>query len=326
MTTVTVGVPVHRGARFVGEALASLRDQTHTDIEVVISLDGPDQDSAAACAPFVEQDRRVRLVTQPERVGWAANVSWLMAEARTPFFCHLPQDDVLDPRYVETLLAHAVAAPDAAVVFCDIQAFGTWSETLVAPTVSGGPLARQLALLVEHVAAVGFRGLVRADALREAGPVPRNPMGDFSSDLTWLAAAARWGDLVRVPEVLYRKRYHDANEHTTWRTWPLEDRVSAWAHHCAGMLREALTAHATPREQRLLWLAAVHRLTAPQLAGNYLSLDDEVPELRAAFLEAIEPLDVPGRLGADRESLLEWARAAGWPASGATSTRASPSR
>jgi GT2 family glycosyltransferase len=326
MTTVTVGVPVFRGAAFVGEALASLRAQSHADLEVLISLDGHDEASAAACAPFVEQDERFRLVTQPERLGWAANISRLMAEARTPFFFHLPQDDVLDARYVEILLAHALADPGAAVVYADMEAFGTWSSTLVAPTVSGGPLARQLALLVEHIAAVGFRGLVRAEAMREAGPVPRNPMGDFTSDLTWLAAAARWGDLVRVPQVLYRKRYHDTNEHTSWRTWPLEDRVRAWAHHCAGMLREALAAHATPNEQRLIWLAAVHRLTAPQLAGTYLPLGSELPDLRAAFLEAIEPLDVPARLGADRESLLAWAGATGWPGPGATSTRASPSR
>ena len=79
-THVTIGVPVYRGELFVEETLQSIQMQTHRDIEVVISLDGPDPGSEALCAPFL-QDSRFRIVIQPERLGWVENINWLMAQA-----------------------------------------------------------------------------------------------------------------------------------------------------------------------------------------------------------------------------------------------------
>jgi len=308
--TVTIGVPVYRGERFIEETLRSIQGQTHPHIEVIVSLDGPDARAEALCAPFAS-DSRFRLVVQPYRLGWVGNLNWLMSQVRTPWWCYQQQDDLLDPRYLEVLLDHARDAPEAAVVYCDIEAFGEHRGTIVQSSVTGSAASRQLALLYEHHAAVAFRGLTRAEAL--ANGIPSNVVDNFACDTAWMAAMARWGELRRVPVTLYRKRYHDDNEHMKWDRWPVEKRTKAWIDHCAAMLEQAMLVDATAHERRLLWLAAVGRLTSPRTAARYLPLADFDASQRAVMLAgffenvlAVRGIDVAALLAASWEDVRTW--------------------
>jgi len=307
---VTVGVPVYRGERFIDETLRSIQRQTHANIQVIVSLDGPDARAEALCAAFTS-DPRFRLVVQPQRLGWVGNIAWLMSQAGTPWWCYQQQDDLLDPRYLEVLLEHARGAPEAAVVYCDIEAFGAYRATIIQPSVTGGAVARQLALLYEHHAAVAFRGLTRADVL--AGGIPPNEIDSFACETVWMAVAARWGELRRVPVTLYRKRYHDDNEHTKWDRWPVEKRIKAWIVHCAAMFEQAMLVDATAHERRLLWLAAVGRLMSPRTAARHLPIGDLDAAQRAAMLYAflddvvtIRGIDVAVLLGERWEEIRRW--------------------
>src|SRR2546423_5375709 len=146
---VTIGVPVYRGELFIEETLRSIQNQTHQGIEVIISLDGPEPASEELCQPFLK-DSRFRLVIQPERLGWVGNINWLMTQVETPYWFFHQQDDLVDPQYIEVLLDYAQRTPEAAVVYCDIIAFGSLSGKFVQPSVTGTASARLLALLYEH--------------------------------------------------------------------------------------------------------------------------------------------------------------------------------
>jgi hypothetical protein len=98
-----------------------------------------------------------------------------------------------------------------------------------------------------------------------------------------MAALARWGELQRVPETLYRKRYHADNEHSKWSGWPLEARRQAWTVHCADMLAQAMLVPSTAHEKHELWLAILERLTARQWIGYF----HEAVEWTAADAESL---------------------------------------
>lgn len=303
--TVTLGVPAYRGAAYVAESLASIQAQTHADLRVLISLDGPDPETEEACRPFLD-DPRFRLTVRPERLGWVRNFNWLVDQADTAYWCYQQQDDVLEPTYLETLVRAARRHPEAAVLYCDMQTFGTLDQPVTAPSVGGSSSGRQLALLYDHHAAVALRGLCRLQALRDAGRLRSNPADDFASDTVWLSSMARAGELVRVPETLYRKRFHDANEHTRWARWPDERRRRAWVVHCAEMLDEAMLCEATVEERRLLYDATLHRLTTARRAPEYLPAEARTPagrrRLLADFfdhLRAHARPDLPDLLGTD---------------------------
>jgi len=259
---ICVAVPVWRGADYVAETLESVLRQRGAELTIIVSVDGGDETSEAACRPFLA-DPRVRLLAQQRRLGWVGNSSTALAAAaaeRADYACLQPHDDVLEEDYIAALLAAAEANPGAAVVYSDIQAFGTHDRVLQQPTIAGSPFERQICLLQEHFGAVAFRGLTRVSALRCILPMAGNPCDNFAADTVWMARQALVGDLVRVPHPLYRKRYHANNTHSQWFAWPYERRVTAWIRHCLDMLAAALKASSIRSERRMLHRAARMRL------------------------------------------------------------------
>lgn len=259
---ICVAVPVWRGADYVAETLESVLRQRGAELTIIVSVDGGDETSEAACRPFLA-DPRVRVVVQRRRLGWVGNSSAALAAAvaeAADYACLQPHDDVLEDGYLAALLAAAEANPDAAVVYSDIQSFGTHDGVIRQPTIAGSPFERQIGLLRDHFAAVAFRGLTRVTGLRSILPMAGNPCENFAADTVWMARQALVGDLVRVPHALYRKRYHANNTHTQWFAWSYERRMTAWIRHCLDMLAEALKASSTPSERRMLHRAARMRL------------------------------------------------------------------
>jgi hypothetical protein len=171
-----------------------------------------------------------------------------------------------------------------------------------------------LALIQDHHAAVAFRGLTRTEALRHGGPIRDNDVDSFSADTLWMSSMAHAGELRRVPEALYRKRFHDQNEHTRWATWPAERRARAWAVHCAHLVDEGFRVDASAAERRLLWVAVLHRLATGRptdyLPEEYL-LEEGRRELLRLFFAAVRRearLDVPRLIEMDWPTLRRWSR------------------
>src|SRR5262245_5818046 len=287
---VTIGVPVYRGEMFVEETLRSIQQQTYREFEVIISVDGPDAICEELCTKFLD-DSRFRLVVQPERRGWVGNLNWLLSQVTTDYWYFHQQDDLTADNYLQTLVDHARRNPAAALVYCDLVPFGRVEGPFAQPPSVTGKTAftRQMTMLHEHFPAFAFRGLTRAAALREAGPVPNNDVNNFGVDIAWLTGIARFGELHHVPLPLYRKRYHANNTESAWWAWPKEQRLNAWPRHCADMLGQALHIEGTAAEQRLLWLAAVERLASPLTAGHFLPVAELAAEehmtMFARFME-----------------------------------------
>lgn len=269
---IVVGVPVWRGAEFVAETLRSVLAQSGVELRVIISVDGPDDESVAACRPFLD-DSRVKLVVQPARLGWATNAAAIQAAALADgadYVCLQPQDDTLEEIYLSELLAAAEALPKAAVVYSDIRAFGLLDRVIRQPSVIGSKLGRQASLLIDHFNAVAYRGLTRAGAVRAAGRLSGNAFDDFAADTVWMAQVALVGHLIRVPEPLYRKRYHAGNTHAAWSHWPAERKIAAWRQHCVDMIAIGLRIAKDAAARNLLIDAArIRLLGAEGAAGPY---------------------------------------------------------
>jgi GT2 family glycosyltransferase len=304
---VTIGVPVYHGERWLEETLRSIQQQTHREFDVIMSVDGPDPACESICERFAS-DSRFHLVVQPQRLGWNGNINWLMKQVSGEYWYFHQQDDLTADNYLEVLLAHARQHPAAALVYCDLVPFGRIEGSFDQPASVRGasPFIRLLTFLHEHYPAFALRGLTSAAAVRSAGDIPSNEFGGFGADICWVAAVARSGEIHHVPLPLYRKRYHDRNTESAFWAMSRETRIAAWALHCAQMLETALHVDGTVEQARLLWLAAVERLTSPRSAGGILPLADLSPAERSALLgsflrraRALTVHDIPVLLDAD---------------------------
>ena len=73
MTTTTVLVPAYKAATFIGDTIAALRSQTFPSFDVIVSIDGPDEETQIVCRQLTASDSRFRIITQPMRLGWVGN-------------------------------------------------------------------------------------------------------------------------------------------------------------------------------------------------------------------------------------------------------------
>lgn len=297
---VTIGVPVYKGQDYLAETLKSIQSQSYKNLNVLISLDGPNPRCEEICHPFLK-DSRFQLIVQPKQLGWVKHINWLMSQAKTPFwYCH-PQDDLVSSEYVQVLLSAAEKMPNTAVTYCDIKTFGNKKRKIIRPSVLGNPVVRQLQILLFHQAAVAFRGLTRVEALRNVDNIQANEVDSYSSDTVWLAALARWGNLQRIPKVMYYKRYHSNNEHIKWTTWPKEKIIKAWTIHCLDMLEQAMLVEANYLEKELFWWATTIRLYSKSFGffsiANFTSSDRiKLFEDFLYYARSRRNIEIPNRL------------------------------
>jgi glycosyltransferase involved in cell wall biosynthesis len=92
LTPVSVVIPSHRGGRFLREAVASVQSQTQEDWEVVVVLDGAEDD----LSDIERSDHRIRVFRQQRRgVSIARNVG--VRHARSELIAFLDDDDRMLP-------------------------------------------------------------------------------------------------------------------------------------------------------------------------------------------------------------------------------------
>jgi glycosyltransferase involved in cell wall biosynthesis len=111
---VSVVVAYFRMHEFVEETLASVREQTHPNIEVILVNDGSLGSEDAILEPLAER-YECRLVTQPNSgLGQARNLGIDLARGR--YILPLDPDDMLRPTYVERCVDILERRPDVAYV------------------------------------------------------------------------------------------------------------------------------------------------------------------------------------------------------------------
>ena len=116
---VTVIVPVHDGARYLPECIASLRAQTLASMEFLFVDDGSRDGTPALLSAAAREDARVRVITFPENRGVSAARNAGIGAARGEFIGFCDADDTAEPEMYGALLS-ACRETGADVSFCRV--------------------------------------------------------------------------------------------------------------------------------------------------------------------------------------------------------------
>jgi glycosyltransferase involved in cell wall biosynthesis len=209
---VSIGLPVFNGANYLRQAIATILDQTYTDLELIISDNASTDDTPRICEEAARKDARVRYSRLPANVGAAANYNRVFEQARGAYFKWAAHDDVLAPTFVERAVDLLESQP--LVVLCSsrtgrIDANGkitglypseyAWNDQ--------SPVARFRNLVFSPHACVIVFGLIRRDVLA------RTPLiGPYvNSDRVLLAELGLAGRICEVPEDLFFRRDHSGS-------------------------------------------------------------------------------------------------------------------
>lgn len=279
MPRVTVVIPLHNGAAFIGHAIRSVLAQTWEDLEILVADDGSRDDGAAIAESFGPPVRLIRV----RHGNTQATRSAAIAASDSTFVGLLDQDDAWWPDKLSRQLACLEADPALGLCYTDTRGVDPAGRTLAeghnplqVPADWTEALGRLLRL--NYIAASSV--LMRRAALERVGTF--DPAYHLAGDWDqWLRIAEEY-PIAAVPEVLIDYCWHGANlshgtqailtesiavaqaalariaRHPHWsqdrslRTWLRPARTKLAARHSelgvllarAGRRREALSSHA----------------------------------------------------------------------------------
>lgn len=120
MPHVTVSIPSYNHDAFVGRAIRSILDQSHTDVDVVL-VDDASSDASFEVARGFEHDPRVRCLRNESNLGLAANWNRCLELARGPLVLVMASDDSLDPDYLARVSQCFSEHPELGFVYAPVR-------------------------------------------------------------------------------------------------------------------------------------------------------------------------------------------------------------
>ena len=116
MAEVSVIIPVYNVEEYVDKCLASVVNQSFSDIEIIVVNDGSTDGSGDKCLEWAKRDERIVYVSKKnEGAGLARNLGIQIASSEFLAFCD--PDDWYDERFIEIMLAKQQDT-DADIVTC----------------------------------------------------------------------------------------------------------------------------------------------------------------------------------------------------------------
>ncbi len=284
MATVSVLIPAYNCENFIEDTLDSLFKQTYSDFEVIISIDQSTDSSFETILEWYSQHSDIKLVIHHQKVklGWVRNCNYLLSQCNSEYFMIMPHDDVLMPNYIERLLCEIVSQPGVCTVYSDIGILNG-DGIITQRSIKGNKLERIKLFLLEHFNAVAFRGIVRSEVFGPDKYIPENRNhNSYGLDTVWNLKMVLKGDIIRIPEVLYKKRFHEKSAHAEWKYWDDERKLRTWSMHCIDCAKVLKDAKLDRDEYKLLTPHLTERLLQRNKPLAYYSLISSLSEENAA--------------------------------------------
>ena len=108
---VSIGIPVRNGDRTIEDVLLMISNQTHKNLEIIISDNWSDDRTEKICRQFAESDSRVRYYRHGQIIE--DNFKFVFEKSNSEFFMWAADDDKWSGNYVEECLRSLQAVEDA---------------------------------------------------------------------------------------------------------------------------------------------------------------------------------------------------------------------
>ena len=124
---ISVIVPVYNVEEYLEECLESIKNQTYSNIEVILVNDGSTDNSQAICERYCQQDPRFHLINQ-ENQGQSVARNNEVAASTGELITFVDSDDVVSAKYLGNLYAYMTEEID--LIECEYRVTRTVFDTL----------------------------------------------------------------------------------------------------------------------------------------------------------------------------------------------------
>ncbi|WP_428046142.1 glycosyltransferase family 2 protein [Candidatus Avelusimicrobium fimicolum] len=100
---ISVLIPVYNAGKYLAETLASIKNQTYSNLEIICIDDGSTDKSLAILQEFAQKDPRFKIISRTNK-GVANTRNQLLQESKGEYIAFVDSDDIIEPIYIEHLL------------------------------------------------------------------------------------------------------------------------------------------------------------------------------------------------------------------------------
>lgn len=221
----------YNNVAYLKAAIDSIRAQTYTNWEMVISDDCSTDGSWELAQVLGARDPRIKVVQTERNLKTPGNRAFAAKHLTGDLVGHIDADDTLFPYSVQTVVDYLDANPDIAMVYSDMAEINA-AGVVTGYTVNKGPDPKP------NLAFHGWRpfGVYRRSAYRTvSGYNDKLTQGCEDGDL--FLQIAEEHKFAKIPQVLYSRRSHGANNSPknhkceTCPDRPVCNYVRIWSKH-----------------------------------------------------------------------------------------------
>jgi glycosyltransferase involved in cell wall biosynthesis len=126
---VSICLPVFNGSAYLNEAIESVLDQTHTELELLVADDSSTDNSWEIVQRKAANDPRLKIWRNEERLGLFSNYNRTVGSANGQFIKPFAQDDILSPTAIATLVRALQQNETACMAACGKNILTNVKET-----------------------------------------------------------------------------------------------------------------------------------------------------------------------------------------------------
>ncbi|MGH1335040.1 MAG: glycosyltransferase family 2 protein [Aureispira sp.] len=209
---VSIIIPAYKAANYIEETINSVLQQTYQNLELIVVDDGSPDHQSDLIWPFVEADKRVQYIQQPNSgVSVARNNGF--SHSKGEFIAFLDADDVWLSQNLEKKLALFAQDKELGLVHSDLAVIDSHSA-LTGETKSGkaGYILDDLLAWKGTCVPTPSSILVQREVVTKVGGF--DPHLSNAADQEFFFRVAKVYKIGRVPAVTWHYRVHDNNMHS----------------------------------------------------------------------------------------------------------------
>ncbi len=111
--SVSIGLPVFNGERFMAPSLDALLCQTHKNCEIIISDNSSTDSTSLICKQYAKRDSRIKYIRQKQNMGVVWNFNFVLNKAKNDFFIWNSADDIKEPEFLKKTLTALLSNKNA---------------------------------------------------------------------------------------------------------------------------------------------------------------------------------------------------------------------
>lgn len=206
--SVSIGLPVYNGGKYLEEALQSLLSQDFEDFELIISDNCSTDNTKDISCDYRDRDRRIRYYRFNENLGAIMNFRNVLGHSSAPYFMWASHDDLHEASFIRKCLSKLQGDPSIVLVYPQTKLLQSDSTFLglandLVKADQEDAVERFRHLIWELGLCNMFYGLFRSDAIKKAKSWEKT----LFTDNLLLAEIALAGKIIQVPEALFIRRF-----------------------------------------------------------------------------------------------------------------------